>query len=195
MYKLTARGRYGQHRDGQTNSSFQWCCFEADIPKEGLIKCITGVVTTTTTTTTTTRAAKFRLHVSCSRALFTWQGEVQSVDEGALGWFHLRTGVVKSLAAPHNRTQGFLQGTVQFRLIQPGKTQTAHAINTGILHVRSSDTSNRYINRRLFLTLTDHDSSHLIRDVTQQLSEEMRLRGQQVFGQRCIPECFSGNDR
>lgn len=41
------------------------------------------------------------------------------MDEGALGRLHLRTGVVKSLAAPHDGTQRFLQRAVQLRLVQP----------------------------------------------------------------------------
>ena len=42
----------------------------------------------------------------------TWHGEVQPVKEGALSGLHLRAGVVQGLPAPHNRTQGFLQGAV-----------------------------------------------------------------------------------
>lgn len=42
------------------------------------------------------------------------------MDEGALGGFHLGTGVVESLAAPHDGTLGFLQRAVQLGLIQPG---------------------------------------------------------------------------
>lgn len=41
------------------------------------------------------------------------------MDEGALGRLHLRTGVVQSLAAPHDGTQRFLQRAVQLRLVQP----------------------------------------------------------------------------
>lgn len=49
------------------------------------------------------------------------------MDEGALGRLHLRTGVVQSLAAPHDGTQRFLQRAVQLGLVQPveaKRTQT-----------------------------------------------------------------------
>lgn len=53
------------------------------------------------------------------------------MDEGALGRFHLRTRVVKSLAAPHDGTLGFLQRAVQLGLIQPG--ERGNRVNT-VLH-------------------------------------------------------------
>lgn len=49
------------------------------------------------------------------------------MNERALGRFHLRTGVVESLAAPHNRTQGFLQGTAHFCLIEPREEKNTAA--------------------------------------------------------------------
>lgn len=64
-------------------------------------------------------AVMSRRQLSPRTASPTWQGEVQPVDEGAFGWFHLRAGVVQSLTAPHDRTQRFLQWAVQLRLVQP----------------------------------------------------------------------------
>lgn len=54
------------------------------------------------------------------------------MDEGALGRLHLRTGVVQSLAAPHDGTQRFLQRAVQLGLVQPVEaTRTETGSGTG----------------------------------------------------------------
>lgn len=67
------------------------------------------------------------------------------MDEGALGRFHLGTGVVESLAAPHDGTQGFLQGAVQLRLIQPGEKNQRHT-TISILRVQHSNTGDGHAN-------------------------------------------------
>lgn len=54
------------------------------------------------------------------------------MDEGALGRLHLRTGVVQSLAAPHDGTQRFLQRGVQLGLVQPvGAKTNRDAVRNG----------------------------------------------------------------